>query len=45
MTEFGDALAGAINASKNDITRFTWKDSNGKSVLMIDMKPEELQKA
>lgn len=45
MTEFGDALAGAINASKNDITRFTWKDSNGKSVLMMNMKPEELQKA
>ena len=45
MTEFGDALAGAINASKNDITRFTWKDSNGKSTLMMDMTPEELQKA
>ena len=45
MTEFGDALAGAINASKNDITRFTWKDSNGKSILMMDMSPEELQKA
>lgn len=45
MTEFGDALAKAINKSKTDINNLVWKEANGKEVRLMDMDEKQLKKA
>lgn len=45
MSDLKSALETAIIAHKNDINKFVWKTSGGKTVRLLDMNEQELQKA
>ena len=45
ITEFGDALKNAMANKINDLNQYVWKGKDGKEVRLLDMSPDELQKA
>lgn len=44
ITEFTE-LANVLNSNETNINELVWKGKDGKEVRLMDMKPEELQKA
>lgn len=45
MSDLADKLTIAFDEKENDINRWVWKMSNGNEVRMMDMTPEQLQRA
>lgn len=45
MSDLADKLTMAFDEKENDINRWVWKMSNGNEVRMMDMTPEQLQRA
>ena len=45
ITEFGDALKNAMANKINDLNQYVWKGKDGKEIRLLDMSPDELQKA
>lgn len=45
ITEFGDALKNAMANKTNDLNQYVWKGKDGKEIRLLDMSPDELQKA
>ena len=43
ISEFGDTLKNAIN-KVNDLNQYVWKSKDGKTIRLLDMSKEELQK-
>ena len=43
ISEFGDTLKNAINKI-NDLNQYVWKSKDGKTIRLLDMSKEELQK-
>lgn len=45
MSDLADKLTQAIDKKNNDINSWVWRTSGGKNVRMMDMTPEQLQRA
>ena len=45
ITEFGDVLKNAMANKINDLNQYVWKGKDGKEIRLLDMSPDELQKA
>ena len=45
ITEFGNTLLNAIVNKSDDINQYVWKGKDGKEIRLLDMSPDELQKA
>lgn len=45
MSDLADKLTQAIDKKNNDINGWVWRTSGGKNVRMMDMTPEQLQRA
>ena len=43
ISEFGDTLKNAIN-KVNDLNQYVWKSKDGKTIRLLDMSKDELQK-
>ena len=43
ISEFGETLKNAIN-KVNDLNQYVWKSKDGKTIRLLDMSKEELQK-
>lgn len=45
MSDLQEKLTQALDNKENDINRWVWKMSNGTEIRMMDMRPDQLQKA